>query len=83
MIVYSVHSYAWGQVGEIELLTADRVVAEDRARQRSRTAWHCSLFVTRRELEKADSLHVLSQWQDGEKIKDFGDGEWRRSRPVG
>ena len=82
MIIYGVHTSAWGQVGEIEVLTAHRVVAEDHARTRSQDWIYGSLYVTTRELERAGSVKVISEWKDGKKIRDFGKGEWRRTQPV-
>jgi hypothetical protein len=82
MIVYGVHSYAWGRVGEIELLSAHKVVAEDHARQRSEAWAYGSMFVTSRELEEPGGVHEMSEWKNGEKIKDFGPGEWRKVRSV-
>lgn len=82
MIVYGVHSYAWGRVGEIELLSAHKAIAEDHARQRSETWAYGSMFVTSRELEKPGGVHLMSEWKNGEKIKDYGQGKWRKVRSV-
>ncbi|MGH3566882.1 MAG: hypothetical protein ACRDRH_12790 [Pseudonocardia sp.] len=86
MIIYGVHSYAWGHVGEIELLTAHHNAADGYAERRSTEYWAANFAVTSRELEKAGSLRVLSEWRNGEKTREpkghDGHGEWRKTRHV-
>lgn len=78
-MIFGVHRYAWGQVGEIEILTDERATAEERARLQSADWLYGELYVTGRELNKAGSVRVMSVWKNGEKVSDYGvNGEWRK-----
>jgi hypothetical protein len=81
VIVYAVHRASWSRVGEVELVTAHQVNADDHAKAQSATWPYGAVVVTSRELDKPGALRVMSVWKDGEKIKDHGPrGEWRKVR---
>lgn len=80
-MIYGVHRFAWGSVGEIELLTAHLVNAEDHAKAQSATWPYGKVIVTSRELDNPGAVRVVSVWKHGEKINDYGPrGEWRKVR---
>jgi hypothetical protein len=81
VIIYGVHRASWSNVGEVELVTAHLVNAEDHAQAHSATWPYGSIVVASRELDKPGELRVISVWKDGEKIRDHRPrGEWRRVR---
>ena len=81
MVIYGVHRFGWGHVGEIELLTALPVNAEDFAKAQSADWTSGQVVVTSRELDKPGTLRLISVWKDGELVRHFGgNGEWRRVR---
>lgn len=84
MVIYGVHTQAWGQVGEIEVLSAERSTAERHARTRSSDWPHGLVAVTARELDSVGCLRVLSEWRNGSRIDARGDGpgEWRKTKTV-
>lgn len=78
-MIYGVHRTCWGSVGEIELLTAHLVNAEDHAKAQSGQWAYGAIVVSSRELDNAGAVRVISVWQNGEKINDYGPrGEWRK-----
>jgi hypothetical protein len=84
MTIYGVHTYAWGHFGETELLSQQRSEVERHARCRSEDWPYGLLVVTARELDRAGSLRVLSEWRDGTRVDSLGDGpgRWRKTREV-
>ncbi len=83
MVIYGVHRFSWGQVGEIELLTAHQVLAEEHAERQSADWTYGKVVVTSRELDQPGEVRVLSVWKNGAKVSDYGPrGEWRKVRDA-
>jgi hypothetical protein len=79
VVIYGVHRYGWGQISEVELLTAHQVNAEDHAKTTSARWQYGMVIVSSRELDAAGDVRIMSVWKDGEKITDHGKrGAWRR-----
>lgn len=85
MIIYGVHRACWNDVGEVELLTAHLVIAEDHAKRESGNWPYGQIVIASRQLDEPGELRVMSVWRHGERIQDHGSrGEWRKvkSSPI-
>ncbi|MCW2632328.1 MAG: hypothetical protein JWR88_1290 [Pseudonocardia sp.] len=79
MIVYGVHRQEWASVSETELLTANKAAAEAHAQRVSADYTYGVVVVTRRELDRAGCVWVVSVWKSGNRVTDHGtEGHWRK-----
>jgi hypothetical protein len=81
MIVYGVHRQEWASVSETELLTADKSAAEAHAQRVSTDYSYGVVVITRRELDRAGCVWVVSVWKLGKRVTDHGTaGLWRKAQ---
>jgi len=81
--VYGVHRQEWESVSETELLTTNKTNAEQHAKAVSVEYTYGLVVITRRELDRAGSVWVVSVWRRGQKVTDHGsDGLWRKAKEM-